>query len=125
MGSNHYCRFLSFIGTVQARSALEIAMMMIAILGCTVGAILGLRFNAFVLIPAVLSVLFVAAVAGIAQGGNLSAIVLGMGVGAVAVQAGYLVAAAMLFAYRQLRERRGRGNSPEIDLNSHSRALIP
>lgn len=100
-------------------------MMMIAILGCTVGAILGLRFNAFVLIPAVISVLFVAAVAGIAQGGNLSAIILGMGVGAVAVQAGYLVAAAMLFGYRHLRVRRRRGNSPEIDLNSHSRALIP
>jgi len=72
-------------------------MMNLTILSLLLGAILGLRFKVFILVPVIFSGLVVSTIAGFARGADLWPMVLTMMVASAALQLGYLGGTAALF----------------------------
>jgi hypothetical protein len=71
-------------------------MMALTIFSLILGAVLGLRFNVFVLIPVIISELIVVTIEGIVQGADVWLVVAAIIAASTALQLGYLGSAVML-----------------------------
>jgi hypothetical protein len=87
--------------------------MLILAIGCIlVGAVLGLRFTVWVLVPGIAFGLFAAAAAGLAHHQNLGTIALAMVLIAVGLQFGYLAGTGIGYAIAGARMPRARTGVP-------------
>jgi hypothetical protein len=87
--------------------------MLILAIGCIlVGAVLGLRFTVWILIPGIAFGLFAAAAAGIAHHDGLGTIGLAMVLIAVGLQLGYLMGTTTRFVIAGARAARARPAYP-------------
>lgn len=93
----------------------------LAIIGIVVGIVLGLRYKVLILVPAVLFVIVLAIVIGVARADSAWSIVLMTIVAATAVQLGYLAGIvihaiiAVIFPPRK-EDNSGPGRSSETDI---------
>jgi hypothetical protein len=65
-------------------------MMTLIILGSLIGAVFGLRFKVYILIPAVGFALAIAAVEGVARGHGVGQVAITMAIAATSLQVGYI-----------------------------------
>jgi len=72
-------------------------MMILILLSVLVGAVLGLRFKVFVLVPVICGALAIAVVEGIAGGDGLWRLVFAMTVIAASLQLGYILGIVIRF----------------------------
>ena len=86
-----------------------VAMMVFDLMGVLVGAVLGLRFKVFALIPVICGALIIVVVGGVARGDEWLRLALAMSVISTAVQLGYILGLV-------LSEARAR---------NHSRVSVP
>jgi hypothetical protein len=91
-------------------------MIMLTVLSLGLGAVLGLRFRLFILVPIILFSAVVGTIAGFAQGADFWPTILKIIVASAALQIGYLVGAAAVFfiALRRAADkpRSSRGTAP-------------
>jgi hypothetical protein len=80
-------------------------MMILILMGVLVGAVLGLRFKVFVLVPAICGALAIVVVDGIARGDGLLRLVLTMITIAMALQLGYILGTVVRFVDTTSRGR--------------------
>jgi hypothetical protein len=88
----------------------------LAIIGVVVGAVLGLRYNVLVLVPAVMFAMLFAAIVGVARADSFWSIVLMTAALAVAVQLGYLAGATIYAAVEAFWTAvvKGKDGNPEL-----------
>jgi hypothetical protein len=86
-----------------------------AIVAAVAGAVLGLRYNVLVLVPAVMFAMLFAVIVGIARGDGLWFVTLMTALLAAAIQVGYVAGAALQVGVGSIRAAlaRRRGN-PEL-----------
>jgi hypothetical protein len=83
----------------------------LAIISAVAGAVLGLRYNVLVLVPAILFVMFFAVVAGVLHADSVWSIVLMTALLSVAVQLGWLAGVVIHAAVESLCIARGRNRN--------------
>jgi hypothetical protein len=86
----------------------------LAIISLVIGAVLGLRYNALVLVPAVVFAVLVAVITGIARADGFWSIVLTTVLLGVTVQLGYLAGAAISAVVESIRAARGKDRNPSL-----------
>jgi hypothetical protein len=122
-GLSHSLRFLAFVlcGAASVSSFLiseadpvvgkaAERMMLFVLAGTLFGAILGLRFTALVLVPAMACSLIIAAAGAVTGGGPLGPKIIELALFLTCLQIGYLGAAAVRFSL-SLRATQGLGQS--------------
>jgi hypothetical protein len=93
---------------------LLLILTVVTILG---GAVLGLRYKVFILLPAATFVLVFVIGVGVAHGAGIWSIALDMMIAAMALQLGYAGGSAFAAAWKRRKLRRGE-HSIEADVNS-------
>jgi hypothetical protein len=83
----------------------------LAIISAVAGAVLGLRYNVLVLVPAILFAMFFAVIAGILRADGFWSIVLMTVLLSVAVQLGYLAGVAIYAVVESVCTARGRSRN--------------
>jgi hypothetical protein len=78
-------------------------MVILILIGVLVGAVLGLRFKVFVLVPVISIALVIVAVDGVARGDELWRLAVSMIVIATAVQVGYILGIVIQFVMASAR----------------------
>jgi hypothetical protein len=90
-------------------------MIMLALIGAVVGAVLGLRFKVLILVPAIWLGLLLIIAAGIARGGAAGSIALTCAALATALQFGYLAGTFTRFTIAGSRATRLRWSRPAVN----------
>jgi uncharacterized membrane protein YedE/YeeE len=86
-------------------------MMMSLVAGLVLGAVLSLRFNVFILIPAICLGLVVVAISGLTRGHTIWSVMEMIAVGVGALQLGYFVGSATHLVAGAKRKSNRRGQS--------------
>lgn len=92
----------------------------LAIISVVAGAALGLRYNALVLVPAVMFAMLFALIVGIARADSFWSVAFLMLLLAVAVQLGYLAGVAVYAVIESIWAALGRGRNHELSAVSES-----
>ena len=92
----------------------------LAIISVVAGAVLGLRYNALVLVPAVMFATLFALIVGIVRADGFWSVASLMLLLAVAVQLGYLAGIAIYAVIESICGTRGRGSNHELSAVSES-----